>query len=70
MVTDPGATPPMLPEGSILTVEGSEVLHAPPGIGSVSVAVLPTHTEDRPAIAGNAADTVTGAVALQPPGSA
>lgn len=67
MIDVPEDTPPNDPR--LLTVPTAVVLllHVPPDVASVSVVLLPTHTDDAPPIAAGDARTVTSCVERQLP---
>lgn len=50
IVAVPGASPVTTPAPVIEAIEISELLHAPPGVASVSVMSEPSHTTSGPTI--------------------
>jgi hypothetical protein len=70
IVTQPTDTPVTIPEEEpIVATAGLLLLHVPPGVGSVIVAVSPEHALAGPLIARGAAFTVTIMDVAQPVGS-
>lgn len=69
MVAVPGDIPVTIPLPVTLPLT-APVLHMPPLTASLRVAVMPTHTSDRPVIAVGAVFTVTVIAAAQPEGAA
>lgn len=62
MVTDPVVSPDISPvDGETDTMDGSVLLHVPPGVTSESIAELPVQIVDVPEMEESTADTETGA---------
>jgi hypothetical protein len=69
MVAVPEDMPVTTPEPEMEAIVRSLLLQMPPVVASVSVTTSPTHSVPGPPMGEGSALTVTGMVAMQPPGS-
>jgi hypothetical protein len=65
MVAAPVLIPVTTPAAMIAAVPGAPLLHTPPVVASLSVAVPPTHTFEPPVIAAGPGLTVNVALVVQ-----
>jgi hypothetical protein len=69
IVSVPFDKPDTAPVPVIVPTNGSLLLHTPPAVASLNVAVVPEHIGLTPVMAAGTGLTVTGVVRLQPPPS-
>lgn len=67
IVTTPEERPVTTPDTPTVAVVGELLDHTPPGVALNNVMEEPTQTDEGPAMADGAGDTVMGKVTKQPP---